>query len=67
MKIASVMSDPKRNSEEGVSCGCATVFDATDEVAVSGLPLLADNAVPGTTGLPSPRKWLVEGRQILIF
>jgi hypothetical protein len=37
----------------GVSCACAEVFGATDSVAQAGYSFLKDNAVPGTSGLPS--------------
>ncbi|WP_287128328.1 DsrE family protein [Candidatus Cyanaurora vandensis] len=49
----------------GVSCGCAEVFGA--EVESSGLALLKDNPVPGTPGLPSLRRLLAEGYQVLTF
>ncbi|MEA1785445.1 DsrE family protein [Arenibacter sp. GZD96] len=48
---------------EGVSCGCADVFGANP----SGLDLVRDNKVPGTTGLPSFVKLLSEGYRILTF
>ena len=51
----------------GVSCGCAHVFGATEDVTASGLPLISENEVPGTSGLPSLRKWLVQEMPILIF
>jgi hypothetical protein len=51
----------------GVSCGCANVFGAAEDVTASGLELISENQVPGTTGLPSLRKWLVEGNPVLIF
>ena len=38
----------------GVSCGCADVFGATEDAEQSGLELIKDNPVPGTSGLPSP-------------
>ena len=42
---------------EGVSCGCADVFGA----GPSGLDLITDNPVPGTTGLSSFVKLQKEG------
>jgi DsrE/DsrF-like family len=47
----------------GVSCGCADVFGAE----TSGLDLIKDNAVPGTTGLTSLLKLQNEGFNILTF
>lgn len=51
----------------GVSCACAEVFGATEEVEKAGLELITDNAVPGTTGLPSFAKLSADGYQILTF
>lgn len=51
----------------GASCGCAAVFGATEEVEAAGLPLLSENAVPGTTGLPSLRPYLAANGSVLIF
>lgn len=48
---------------EGISCGCADVFGAE----ASGLDLITDNQVPGTTGLPSLVKLQNEGYSILTF
>lgn len=51
----------------GASAGCASVFGATEDVTACGLPLVSENAVPGTAGLASIRKWLVDGSPVLIF
>lgn len=51
----------------GVSCGCADVFGATEEVEKSGFDFITDNPVPGTSGLPSLRKLTAEGYNILTF
>ncbi len=51
----------------GASCGCADVFGASEDVARSGFELIKDNPVPGTTGLPSLRKLLADGYQVLTF
>jgi len=51
----------------GVSCGCADVFDAKDDAVKNGFALIADNAVPGTTGLPSLQTLATEGYHIMIF
>jgi len=47
----------------GVSCGCAGVFGAN----ASGLDLITDNQVPGTTGLTSLVSLQKEGYSILTF
>ena len=51
----------------GVSCGCASVFGATEEAEQSGFDLIKDNPVPGTPGLASLRKLAAEGSTILTF
>ena len=51
----------------GVSCGCADVFGGSEEAQASGFDLITDNAVPGTTGLPSLAALVSEGRSILTF
>jgi hypothetical protein len=52
---------------EGVSCGCADVFGSSEEAVKSGLELIKDNKVPGTSGLPSFRNLIVDGYTILTF
>jgi hypothetical protein len=56
-----------RDKVAGVSCGCADVFGATAEVERQGLELIKENAVPGTSGLPSLRKLVSDGYTILNF
>ena len=51
----------------GLSCGCADVFVGAEQAKASGFDLITDNAVPGTTGLPSIAALLSEGRNILTF
>jgi len=51
----------------GVSCGCADVFGAAEEAAKNGLDLIKDNAVPGTSGLPSVRNLMSDGYSVLTF
>ena len=50
-----------------VSCGCASVFGATEEAKQSGFDLIKDNPVPGTPGMASLRKLAAEGSTILTF
>ena len=45
----------------GASAGCATLFEARADVEREGLPLIADNAVPGTPGLPSLVQYVSDG------
>ncbi|MCZ6565912.1 MAG: DsrE family protein [Gammaproteobacteria bacterium] len=56
-----------KDTVAGVSCGCADVFGATEEVEKSGFDFIKDNSVPGTSGLPSLRKLTAEGYNILTF
>ncbi len=56
-----------KDTVAGVSCGCADVFGATEDAVKSGFDLIKDNAVPGTTGLPSLRNLITDGYQILTF
>lgn len=51
----------------GVSCGCADVFGGSEEAEKSGIDLIKDNPVPGTTGVSSFRKLVSEGSTILTF
>jgi hypothetical protein len=50
-----------------VSSACANVFGATDGAVGAGVPLLDDNPVPGTSGLPSLRKLIGTGHTVLTF
>ena len=56
-----------RDRLAGASCACAEAFGAKAEVEQCGLPLLCDNAVPGTMGLPSLRRLVGDGYTILAF
>ena len=51
----------------GVSCGCADVFGAGEEVDALGLVRLSDNAVPGTSGLPSLLDKVRAGWSVVTF
>lgn len=52
---------------EGVSCGCADVFGATEGATACGFKLLKENPIPGTTGLASFGKHLKFGTTVLTF
>ena len=56
-----------KDSVAGVSCGCADVFGATEEVEKSAFDFIRDNAIPGTKGLPSVHKLGSEGYSIFTF
>lgn len=59
--------DAVKDSIAGVSCGCAEVFGATEEIEKSAFEFVKDNKVPGTAGLPSLRKLASEGYSIMNF
>ena len=56
-----------KDTVAGVSCGCADVFGATEEVEQSGFDLIKDNPIPGTSGLASLRKLTADGYTVLTF
>jgi hypothetical protein len=51
----------------GVSMGCADVFGAAEDSERLGVARIADNPVPGTSGLASLRRLSDEGARILTF
>ncbi|AGY59836.1 DsrE family protein [Gloeobacter kilaueensis] len=56
-----------REKVRGASCECANVFGATETVQKNGVTLLAENPVPGTSGVASLAGLMAEGYQILTF
>ena len=64
---AHALFEAVKDKVAGVSCGCADVFGASEDVAKSGFDLITDNPVPGTTGLPSLRNLAGEGYTVLTF
>lgn len=48
----------------GASLGCAALFDAKDALETGGVPLLTDNALPGTPGMASIASYAASGRVI---
>ena len=51
----------------GVSSACADFFGARSEAERHGFDLVTDNAVPGTSGLPSLARYAAEGYTVLTF
>ncbi|HSL68778.1 MAG TPA: DsrE family protein [Longimicrobiales bacterium] len=51
----------------GVSSGCADVFGARADAETAGFSFMSDNAVPGTSGLPSLARYLGDGYAVLTF
>ncbi|MEH6478049.1 MAG: DsrE family protein [Sneathiella sp.] len=56
-----------KDTVAGVSCGCADVFGAAEDIEKSGYDFLTENAVPGTRGLPSLHQMTADGYSILTF
>lgn len=56
-----------RHVVKGASRGCAVVFNATQGVEATGVPLLAQQALPGTPGISNLRGYLQDGWHVLIF
>ena len=56
-----------KDTVAGVSRGCADVFGARDGAVACGLDLITENAVPGTSGLPSLARLVGEGYTVLTF
>lgn len=54
-----------RDQVTGISSGCADVFGA--ETEKSGLELLTDNGIPGTSGVASLARYATEGYTVLTF
>lgn len=51
----------------GVSSGCSDVFGARAEAEANGFSLISDNAVPGTSGLPSLARYIGAGYAVVTF
>jgi hypothetical protein len=51
----------------GVSSACADFFGARLEAERHGVELVGENAVPGTSGLPSLARYAAEGYTVLTF
>ncbi len=56
-----------RDVVQGASCGCADVFGAKGGVESCGVPLKKDNALVGTSGLLSLRRYVADGWQTIVF
>lgn len=51
----------------GVCGGCADVFGATADVKATGLSLVREKEIPGTTGIVDLSRYLDEGYRLLTF
>jgi hypothetical protein len=51
----------------GACGGCADVFGAAAEVERSGMPLVREKQVPGTTGIIDLSRYLDQGYRLVTF
>lgn len=51
----------------GVCGGCADVFGATADVKATGLSLIREKEIPGTSGIIDLSRYLDEGYRLLTF
>ena len=51
----------------GVSSGCADAFGARADAEANGFRLIGENAVPGTSGLPSLASHVRAGSSVITF
>lgn len=52
---------------EGACGGCADVFGATEKVKETGLPLIRNFKMPGTSGITSLGEYIKDGYNIISF
>jgi len=64
---ANALYNAVREAVKGASCGCATVFGATESAKACGLPLLTDKALAGTPGISNLHGYVANGWQTLVF
>lgn len=56
-----------RDQVKGASRGCAVRNGAVEDLQNAGVPLIADNEVPGTPGVASLRRYQADGWTVSIF
>jgi hypothetical protein len=56
-----------RESVKGASLGCAMKYGAHEDVKASGVPLLADQPLPGTPGIAGLRSYYADGWNVVVF
>ncbi len=64
---AHALYEAVKDTVAGVCGGCADVFGAADDVRESGLKLVNEKAIPGTSGIIDLSKYLDEGYRLLTF
>ncbi len=56
-----------QNTVVGVCGGCADVFGATADVEATGISLIREKQIPGTSGIIDLSRYLDEGYRLLTF
>ena len=56
-----------KDTVAGVCGGCADVFGATADVKATGLALVREKEIPGTTGIINLSRYLDEGYRLVTF
>ncbi|VAW82601.1 hypothetical protein MNBD_GAMMA13-176 [hydrothermal vent metagenome] len=64
---AHALFEAVKDTVVGVCGGCADVFGATEDVKKSGLALVNEKAIPGTSGVIDLSKYLDDGYRVLTF
>lgn len=64
---AHALYDAVKDSVLGACGGCADVFGATAAVRGSGLPLINEKKIPGTSGIIDLSKYIDDGYRVLTF
>lgn len=64
---AHALFEAVKDTVAGVCGGCADVFGATEDVKKSGLALVSEKAIPGTSGIIDLSKYLDDGYRVITF
>lgn len=56
-----------KDTVTGVCGGCADVFGATADVKATGMQMIHEKAIPGTSGIIDLSKYLDSGYRVLTF
>jgi hypothetical protein len=64
---ANALYNAVREKVAGVCGGCADVFGATADAEATGLTLVRERAIPGTSGILDLSRYLDEGYRLVTF
>ena len=64
---AHALYEAVKDTVVGICGGCADVFGATADVKATGLKLVHEKAIPGTSGIIDLSKYLDDGYRLLTF